>query len=137
MHRRSVPRAIAIGLGVGILVPVMHMMLAALLSIPTRANIALAAAVTVLINPVTIPPIYLAAWRIGEWELEARGSNPTLPATQLQGHVETWLSWAQHASAPLALGIVTLAIITAVTGYALGSIAWRWHIAKRWKARRR
>ena len=136
MHRRSVPRAIAIGLGVGILVPVMHMVLAALLSIPTRANIALAAAVTLLINPVTIPPIYLAAWRIGEWELQIRSSDPATSATQMQGHVETWLNWVQHASAPLALGVVTLALLTAVTGYAIGTLAWRWHIAKRWRARR-
>src|SRR5438045_1495997 len=64
MNHRSVPRAVAIGLGIGVIVPFMHMVLAALLAIPARANIAIAAAVTLVVNPLTIPPIYYAAYRI-------------------------------------------------------------------------
>src|SRR3982751_2045891 len=67
MTRRSVPRAVALGLGVGVIIPVMHTAIAAILAIPLRANIAITAAVTLFVNPLTIPAIYYAAYRIGSW----------------------------------------------------------------------
>jgi uncharacterized protein (DUF2062 family) len=56
MHRRSVPRAVALGLGIGIVIPFMHKIIAAILSNPLRANDAVAAAFTLVVNPLTIPP---------------------------------------------------------------------------------
>ena len=69
MTRRSVPRGVALGLFVAVIIPVMHTFIAALLAIPARANIAIAAAFTLVVNPLTIPPLYYAAYRIGSWEL--------------------------------------------------------------------
>lgn len=69
MTYRSVPRGVALGLFVGVIIPIMHTAIAALLAIPLRANVAVAAAFTLLINPLTIPPLYYAAYRIGSWEL--------------------------------------------------------------------
>src|SRR4051812_14819572 len=69
MNRRSVPRGVAIGLFVGIIIPFMHTVIAALLAIPARANVAVAAISTLVINPLTIPLMYFAAYRIGSWEL--------------------------------------------------------------------
>src|SRR3954466_12479716 len=63
MTRRSVPRAVALGLGVGVIIPVMHTAIAALLAIPLRANVAVAAVCTLVINPLTIPAIYYGAYR--------------------------------------------------------------------------
>src|SRR5690348_8621639 len=56
MNRRSVPRAVALGLFVAAIIPVMHTAVAALLAIPARANVAVAALFTLVINPLTIPP---------------------------------------------------------------------------------
>src|SRR5690242_10600286 len=64
MTRRSVPRGVAIGLFVGVIIPFMHTLIAAVFAIPLRANVAVAAAVTLVINPLTIPPLYYAAYRI-------------------------------------------------------------------------
>src|ERR1043165_8409264 len=61
MSRKSVPRGVALGLFVGIIIPFMHTAIAAVLAIPLRANVAIAAAVTLVINPLTIPPLYWAA----------------------------------------------------------------------------
>ena len=55
LNRRSVPRGVALGLFVGVIIPFMHTFIAALLAIPARANIAIAAAFTLIINPLTIP----------------------------------------------------------------------------------
>ena len=43
MTRRSVPRGVAVGLFVAVIIPVMHTFIAALLAIPARANVAVAA----------------------------------------------------------------------------------------------
>ena len=69
MTHRSVPRGVALGLFVGVIIPVHAHRVAALLAIPLRANVAMAAACTLVVNPLTIPPIYYAAYRIGSWEL--------------------------------------------------------------------
>src|ERR1044071_8562806 len=61
MNRRSVPRAVALGLFVGVIIPVMHTAIAAVIAIPLRANVAVTAAFTLVINPLTIPPLYYAA----------------------------------------------------------------------------
>src|SRR5438309_4996197 len=63
MTRRSVPRAVAIGLGVGVISPVMYTVVAAIIAIPLCANVAITALFTLVINPLTIPPLYYAAYR--------------------------------------------------------------------------
>src|SRR5678815_5622425 len=55
MHRRSVPRGVALGLGIGIIIPFMHTILAALLAIPLRANVAIAAAFTLSLIHISEP----------------------------------------------------------------------------------
>src|SRR3954453_10156596 len=68
MNRRSVPRGVAVGLFVAVIIPVLHTFVAALLAIPARANVVVAALLTLLVNPLTIPPLYYAAYRVGSWE---------------------------------------------------------------------
>src|ERR1044072_2320909 len=65
LTKRSVPRAVALGLFIGVIIPVMHTVIAAIFAIPTRANIAVTAAFTLVVNPLTILPLYYAAYRIG------------------------------------------------------------------------
>src|SRR3954469_18991677 len=69
LNRRSVPRGVALGLFVAVMIPFMHTFVAAILAIPARANVAIAAVFTMVVNPITIPPLYYAAYRIGSWEL--------------------------------------------------------------------
>jgi uncharacterized protein (DUF2062 family) len=138
MHRRSVPRAVALGLGVGIVIPVMHTLLAALLAIPLRANVAVAAAFTLLINPLTIPPLYYLAYRTGLWEMHANAAmtNPAV-AAHFSSELSRLLFWAHEASGPIALGILTIAIGAAVLGYALTALVWRWWLSLKLRRRRR
>src|SRR5437899_1420520 len=41
LNHRSVPRGVALGLGVGVIIPFMHTFVAAILAIPLRANVGL------------------------------------------------------------------------------------------------
>lgn len=137
LTNRSVPRAVALGLGIGVVIPIMHVFVAALLAIPLRANVAIAAACTLVINPLTIPPMYYAAYRIGSWELHHDGVvlNPGT-AQQASGELGRLLFWIHEASGAIALGIVTIAVAAAVLGYGLAAVIWRIWITSKWRARR-
>lgn len=138
MHRRSVPRGVAIGLGVGIIIPFMHTILAALLAIPLRANVAIAAAVTLVINPLTIPALYYLAYRTGMWELHADAAvtNPAA-AEQFSSELSRFLFWIHHASGPIAIGILTIAIAVAIVSYAVTAMIWRMWLVSKLRRKRR
>jgi uncharacterized protein (DUF2062 family) len=137
LNHRSVPRGVALGLGVGVIIPFMHVVIAALLAIPVRANVALAAAFTLVVNPLTIPPIYYAAYRIGSWELrhDAMVIDPAA-AEHASGELSRFLFWIHHASGPIALGILTISAGAALTGYVVSAVGWRLWIRSKWRHRR-
>ena len=136
LHRRSVPRAVALGLGVGVIIPFMHTFIAALLAIPARANVAVAAAVTLLINPLTIPPLYYAAYHVGKWELRHdRGVVDQETARQVTGDLGRILFWIHHGAGPMALGVVNIAIAAALIGYGVATVAWRLWRGSKWRQR--
>jgi uncharacterized protein (DUF2062 family) len=136
-NRRSVPRAVALGLFVGIIIPFMHTAIAALLAIPTRANIAVSAAITLVINPLTMGPLYYAAYRIGSWELhyDAGLINPSA-AERVSSELSRALFWIHHASGPIAVGILSIAVGAAALGYFGAVLVWRWWQASRVRQRR-
>lgn len=137
MTRRSVPRGVAVGLFVAVIIPFMHTVIAALLAIPARANVAVAAVLTLVVNPLTIPPLYYAAYRIGSWELhhDAALMNPAA-AAQFSSELSRLLFWIHHASGPIALGILTIAAALAAFGYFVSAFAWRFWMRSRWRQRR-
>jgi uncharacterized protein (DUF2062 family) len=137
MTRRSVPRAVALGLGVGIIIPFMHTVIAAVLAIPLRANVAITAALTLLVNPLTYAPIYYGCYLVGSWELHHDSSviDPRA-AEQVSGELGRVMFWVHHASGPIALGILTVAAATSAIGYFVSAFAWRWWLGSRWRQRR-
>ena len=137
LHRRSVPRAVALGLAVGVIIPFMHTVIAAMLAIPLRANVAIAAAFTLVINPLTIPPMYYAAYRIGSWELhhDATLVNPAT-AERVSGELSRFLFWIHQASGPIALGVLTIAASAGLLGYVVSALLWRWWLGSKWRQRR-
>ena len=137
MTRRSVPRGVALGLFVAVIIPVMHTAIAAVLAIPARANVAVAAAFTLVINPLTIPPLYYAAYRIGSWELhhDATLVNPAA-AERFSSELSRLLFWVHQASGSIALGVLTIAAGAAILGYALSALVWRFWLNSRRRQRR-
>jgi uncharacterized protein len=138
MTRRSVPRGVAIGLFVAVIIPFMHTVIAALLAIPARANVAVAAVLTLVVNPLTIPPLYYVAYRIGSWELhhDAALMNPA-DAERFSSELSRLLFWIHQASGSIAVGILTIAAALAAIGYFASAFAWRFWSRSRWQKRRR
>lgn len=138
MTRRSVPRGVAVGLFVAVIIPFMHTVIAALVAIPARANVAVAAVLTLVVNPLTIPPLYYAAYRIGSWELhhDAALLNPAA-AERFSSELSRLLFWIHHASGPIALGVLTIAAASAAIGYLGAALGWRFWLRSRRQRRRK
>jgi len=130
LNRRSVPRALAIGLFAAFAIPMGQFALAAFLAVPTRANVPLAAVVTLVTNPLTMPPIYFAAYKLGTFLLRhsaSRGADELasdLGATLLQ------------VSGPTFLGLLIFAVLSAAAGYIAGAAWWRVRLVRRWRCDR-
>ena len=136
LNHRSVPRGVALGLGVGVIIPVMHTFVAAVLAIPTRANVALAAAFTLVVNPLTIPPLYYAAYKVGSWELHHEPVVNPAAAEHASGELGRMLFWIHEASGPIALGVLTIAVAAATLGYVVSLLLWTRWTQSRWRDRR-
>lgn len=137
MTRRSVPRGVAIGLFVAVIIPFMHTVIAALVAIPARANVAMAALFTLVVNPLTIPPLYYAAYRIGSWELHHDAAIVSrADAERFSSELSRMLFWLHHASGAIAVGVLTIAIALGVIGYFTSGFAWRLWCGSRWRTRR-
>ena len=137
LNRRSVPRGVALGLFVAVIITFMHTIVAAILAIPARANVAIAAALTLVVNPLTIPPLYYAAYRIGSWELHYDSNLVSAAAAErFSSELSRMLFWLHHASGPIAVGILTIAAGTALVGFLASTFAWRLWSRSRWQRRR-
>lgn len=129
--RRSVPRGVAIGLLVGIfaLIPGVQIVGAALMCVPSRGNIPLAALMTFLSNPATTPLILAASIYVGNsigyhadlttfYGLYERGAPPG-----------DWAVWLFSDAAPaLLFGLFVISTIVATLGYLISSFVWRWWV---------
>lgn len=136
--RRSVPRGVGIGLLVGIflMIPGLQIVGAALLSVPFRANIPIAAAMTFLSNPATTPFILFASLQVGI----ALGFHADLAAfheLRMRGaSFGDWLSWLFSDAAPaLVSGLFIIAIVAGAIGYLVSIGVWRWWTARKWRRR--
>jgi len=136
--RRSVPRAVGLGLFVGIflLIPGLQIIGAALVSVPFRANIPVAAAMTFLSNPATTPFILLASIGLGN-TLGFHADTATLYALYGRGAgLGEWLSWMASDAAPaLLVGLALISTVVAVIGYLLSQWGWRWWTGRKWRRR--
>ncbi|MBA3666140.1 MAG: DUF2062 domain-containing protein [Sphingomonas sp.] len=136
--RRSVPRGVFAGLFVGIflMVPGLQIVGAALMSIPMRANIPIAAAMTFLSNPLTTPFFLVAAIEVGN----RLGFHADLAAFEyLRTHhasIGAWLRWLLSDAAPaLISGLFLIGLGVALVGYIVSLVGWRWWVGRKWRQR--
>ncbi len=138
--RRSVPRGVAVGLLVGIfaLIPGIQIIGAALMCVPGRGNIPIAAAMTFLSNPATTPIILIISAMIGN----AMGFHADVGTVQAmvmrRAPAGEWIAWFFSDAAPaVVVGLSILSVVAAAVGYLLASAIWRVMVARKRKRRLR
>lgn len=134
--RRSVPRGVALGLFAAFIIPIGQIFLSAFLALPTRANVPLAALVTFVTNPFTLPFWLVIANRIGDFALSWGATAPTI-ASAKAGSGGTWafLMDAYQVAGATVLGYLVLSFVTPVIGYVISGWVWR-AVVSRKRARR-
>ncbi len=136
--RRSVPRGVAIGLMVGIfaMIPGIQIIGAALMCVPFRGNIPLAAGMTFLSNPATTPLILAASIYLGN-SVGYHADIATFYGLYTSGaSLRTWADWLLSDAAPaLLIGLLLIASIAATAGYVISAVVWRWWIGRKHRAR--
>jgi uncharacterized protein (DUF2062 family) len=141
LTRRTVPRAVAIGLFVGIflMVPGLQVIGAALLCVPFRANIPVAAATTFVSLPPTVIFVFLpAAGAIGSRFGYHADISAITAMFQRGASGAQWLAWIRSDAAPgLAIGLTLLATVVAAMGYGVAVAVWRWRTMARRRQRLR
>ena len=136
--RRSVPRAVFAGLFIGIflMIPGLQIVGAALLSIPMRANIPIAAAMTFLSNPATTPFFLLASLDVGS-RLGFHADLASFEALRTrQASLGDWAAWLLTDAAPaMVSGLFVIGVGVALAGYIVSLVGWRWWIGRKWRQR--
>jgi uncharacterized protein len=139
--RRTVPRGVAIGLFVGIflMIPGLQVVGAALLCVPFRANVPIAALTTFISVPPTVIFVFLpAAAAIGN-RFGYHADLAAITAMIERGATgQEWMAWIGSDAAPaLGLGLTLLALVAAAIGHVIAARIWRWRVLARRRHRLR
>lgn len=135
--RRSVPRGVALGLFVGVMIPLAHFVVAAFLAVFLRANIPAAMLATFIGFPVIYVALVALAYKIGEWllHLDAMTGIQPLGETMQTTQTDHLLQRITGAGLDTALGLFVLACVFATLGYGLSAVFWRWWVARKRRQR--
>ena len=136
--RRSVPRAVFVGMFIGVflMIPGTQMIAAAAMSVPLRANIPMAAAVTWISNPVTTPAFLLASLEVGSLFGFRTNVDAFMNLVREHASLSQWFAWALSDAAPAVMfGLFVIALVLGLLTYAFSVVGWRLWIARRWKHR--
>jgi len=138
LTRRSVPRGVAIGLFVGLfaLIPGVQIVGSALMCVPFRGNIPIAAGATFLSNPATTPFILAASLYVGS-SLGFHADMATFNALYHRGAgIDEWTRWLLSDAAPaLVLGLFVISAVSAALGYVASAFIWRNMVARKRRQR--
>ena len=136
--RRSVPRGVALGLFVGVMIPLAHFVVAAFLAVFVRANIPSALAATFVGFPVVYVGIVALAYKVGTWLLHVDASTAIQPLSETMQVTQTdhlLLQLTGQQFLDTAFGLFVIATVLSSAGYLVTRFGWRWWIGT--KRRRR
>lgn len=142
LNRRTAAGGVAVGLFCGLIPGPLQMLGAGIAALWLRVNLPVALLTTLYTNPVTIVPLYLLAYKIGSFVFGVTsGREPEPPPdwawSQLASTLKAYSEWMVGLGAPLALGVLLLAIVLAALGYAIVRVSWNIYLRLAWSARRR
>jgi len=131
MNRRSVSGAMLIGLFCAFLPVPFQMLIAVVLGVAARSNLAICVMLVWLTNPLTTPPLMLLSYEIGAWLL-----NRHIAVGELSLKWDWLRANMGNIGYPLLAGSLFCGAVSGLVGFALVRVGWRAHIVSRWRLRR-
>ena len=132
LNRRSVSIAFAVGFFVAWIPTPGQMTIAAIMAFYFRANLPISVALVWVTNPLTMPPMFYAAYVLGLWAL-GKGS----PAADFELSVDSIMSSLGEIGGPFLFGCLILGVISSTTGYFGIRWFWQYSVTKKWNLRKR
>jgi uncharacterized protein (DUF2062 family) len=130
-NRHSISGAFAVGLFIAWVPVPFQMVLAAIFAIIFRVNLPISIALVWFTNPLTMPPMFYAAYRFGLWVLNQQSAIESFEFSYVWLEQSLSLIWQ-----PFLLGCFIIGIFTSFTSYLLVRILWRYKVVTRWKNRK-
>ena len=130
INRASSAKAFAVGLFCAMLPIPGQMVVASFLAVKTRANLPLSVSLVFITNPLTMPVIFWAAYKLGA----------QLLGTEIQD-VQFVISWHWLAESlgaiwePFLLGCLVMGLGLSACGYLFVNAIWRWRVGRDWRKR--
>jgi uncharacterized protein (DUF2062 family) len=131
INRLSAARAFAIGLFSAMMPIPGQMLISAYVAVRWGANLPISVSLIFITNPLTMPVIYYAAYKLGALML---GLQPK--AVQFEISWEWLTGQLLTIWQPFLLGCFTIGFAAAAIGYFLIDVLWRMRVRRQWRARR-
>lgn len=131
LNRRSVSTAFGVGLFLAFFPVPGQTLIAVLVAMWLRCNLPLSVALVWISNPVTIPPMFFFAYKVGTWVL---GVPPQ--AEQVSLSLEWLLARLGSVWQPLLVGSLICGVVAGLVGWGVIQGLWRWNVVQRWERRR-
>lgn len=132
LNRHSVALACLTGLFVAFIPVPFQMLLAAVMAIGMHANLPISVALVWVTNPLTMPPLFYGAYKVGAWILGV----PATMAADFHASAE----WLLHSLAtiwkPFLLGCLVSGLAVGIAGYIGSHLLWRGYVVYRYRRRR-
>jgi uncharacterized protein (DUF2062 family) len=130
VQRDSVALGLAIGVFCGMIPGPLQVISALALTIIFRVNLPIAIIGTCLTNPITIVPIYMLAYGLGQSLLGMPNWRqlPDLPVTDWTTPsiaLQNWMAWVGDLGTPWVIGMIVLASAMAALAYCATQVIWR------------
>lgn len=132
INRHSFSKAIAVGMFIMYVPLPFQMLLAAIAAIWLRVNLPIAVTLVWISNPITMPPMFYAAYKLGAWVMGH-------PPQEFEFEI-TWEWFTQSLSGvmePFLLGCLLAASTLSILGYFAAQLFWRTMIMHNWRKRKR
>ena len=131
LNRRSVSGAFAVGFFCAFVPLPSQMVIAAAIAIIIRVNLPISVALVWVSNPITMPPLFYAAYKFGAYVMgqEAIESDYELTIEWFSNQLD--LIWE-----PFLLGCLIFGLVSAIIGFVGIRLLWRLHIIQHLKERR-
>lgn len=132
LNRRSVSMAFFVGLFMAFVPLPSQMIMAAAAAIIIRCNLPISVGLVWVSNPITIPPIFYFAYKVGAWILGSPEREFSFDLSWEWLGSELSVIWE-----PFLLGCAICGIFFGALGYIVIRLLWRLHIISAIKERRK